>query len=390
MALQESGTVNENTADTAEPIEISGGESAVNFDDLERLHDATAAKKDSKKEGGDDNGLQKESKEKEEVDQKASEPKEEEKPDAKGAEKKPVDKKLDKVKLLKVKNGETEIDLRPDSGLSVTVNGKPEQVTVQDLINNYSGKTDWTRKYSEFDRERKSFERDRSVLNQTVDTFYKLAAVDKDPMKAVEYLGEITGADMATFWDDFYAKITPKLEEEMALDPAERQLRREQQKNEYYKKQRETEARRRQEYAERQSLESKVRQLQDAHKIDDKTFVDLYEELSKEVKPEELTPELVAEYYVEVQSRKGLDKLVTELMPNMDPAGKEDAIDQLRKVMRDNPTFNEGDIREIATEVWGSKAQRNLSRKIAKSKPTNTAQASKERREDPVSFDELG
>lgn len=401
---------NEDTSNTPQPIENQGGEGVTSFDDLER---ALSTPKDSKKEKLADSKEKPQVKDKDNKEAKASEEQKEndngqeaqeaqeveetkEKLLSKAAAKTAIEKQKETGKLYKVKSGDgKEIDLNGNAEITLPVKGKLETFKVQDLINEHSGKTDWNRRYSELENERKTFHKERDTILGTIDRFYDLGVKQKDPYGAVQFLGEITGANMQEFWSQFNAKVLPELEEELRLDPIEREKRQLAKENEYYRKQAETQKQAQAQKMEHDFVTQHVKALQETHKIDDKNYYETYEELRRsgqvdfsQMKPTEAA-EFVANYYVEVQTRKGLDKLVSEIAPDLDPTDREKAIDDLRKVMTNDASLTEDDIKMIATQVYGSKASKNLSRKLQKSKPTDTARPTRARRENPVTFEDL-
>lgn len=301
-------------------------------------------------------------------------------------EKKDLDKTADKVKTYKVKSGESEVQVRADAAFDVTVAGKAEKVPLQELINNYAGKTDWNRKYTEMDKERQAFHKDRDTVQGVVNSF--LDTAPKDPMTAITQLGEASGFDMEKFWDDFTNQLDGLWGERMALSPEERKARDLERKVERYQKRDESA---KQTAARTKSLEAekqKVKQLQETHGLNDEKFHELYSDLQKHgIAEKDLTPELVVDYHQELTARQTLRGILTEVNPGLKDPGK--AIDQLRSVQRENPNLSVQDLKDIVVEVYGDKTAQNLSKKIKKAAPTDTLKPPKARREEPISFDDL-
>lgn len=382
--------VNESTAKNPEPIEVQGGNGVTSFDELEALANLKTSP-EPKKEKQAKEETKKDLKDKEN-EEKTKEAKETEKVSTKPLSKEGADKDPQtKPKSYKVKSGDSELDLLGDAELTVTIDGKPAKTTVQELLNNYSGKTAWDKKFSELDKDRKAYQKDKEVIQKTLDTFHDLAVNKKNPQDAINFLGEIVGADMNKFWDDFTAEMLPHFEKMSQMTPEEREKIQLQQKLERYQK---TEALSKQKAEQAKAyteMETRVKGLQEKLGIDQQTFYKYYEDLRQtgKIKEEDLTPELVAEYYEEVTSRGNLETLMTSISPDLDPTLKEQAIDDLRELMEKHPGLSDKDLQEIAVEVWGNKAAKNLSRKLKKTAPANTATPSRQDRDDPWSFDHL-
>lgn len=376
------GSVQTPNADSA----LTGG--MLSFDELSSLMDSSAQPNAETEQKTEEPA--KEAQEAQATDPKdpgATEEKLDPKLETKEPEKKDLDKQADKVKNYKVKSGESEVQLRGDAMLEVPVAGKPEKVSFQDLLNNYAGKTDWTRKYTEFDKERQTFKKDRTEVEGVINDF--LTSAPENPMVAISKLGEHAGYDMPKFWKDFRSQLDTLMEDRMKLSPEERKARDLETEVEFYKKrdesQKATAVRERSLAEEKQ----KVERLQETHGLDNETFYKLYQELkeSGEVQDKDLTADLVVEYHKELDARKSIQGLLKEVSPNLKNSSK--AVSELREVMISHPKLSIADLKEIAIEVYGDKTAKNLSRKVQKSEPNNTAQPSKARRENPISFDEL-
>lgn len=388
---------NEETSEVQEKVEKMGGDSITSFDELEGLHARDEEKKETKedKEESKEVSTKKEESEESEIDKKGEieNGKEMQKSEkiAQKVEEVKNNKDSEKPKTLKLKNGDSLVDLRTDSEVQVVVNGKPEKTTLQELINNYSGKTNWSRKFTELSNDKKTLDKDKAIMKKTVDDFYDLAVVKKDPMKAVNFLGDLVGADMAKFWDDFNAQMIPHVEKLASMTEEEKRAVSAESKLEWYKQKEESEKSKRERETIEKEIEDRVAAEEKRIGIDRDTFYKTYDELRKsgKVKEDDITPELVANYYEEVTSRSGLMNLLKEISPDLEQENLMGAVEDLRAVQAKNPDLTDEDIRDIATKVWGSKASKNLSRKILKSKPVNTSRPSMERRYEPVSFDDL-
>jgi hypothetical protein len=196
---------------------------------------------------------------------------------------------------------------------------------------------------------------------------------------------------MGKFWDDFSTQMLPKLDEMHKMTPEQRKLQEYEMQLERYRK-KENEARSKQEEQKLYSqVESTVKSLQEKHGISDSEFYKAYTDLKESgaIKEQDITPELVAEYYSELNTRGKIAEFFDGIETDMTPESKLDAVEQLRKISINDPSLTMDDLRDIAVEVWGDKKARTLNNKLKKSKPTNTSMPTKRQQAEPWSFDHL-
>jgi len=89
-------------------------------------------------------------------------------------------------KKLKVKIGDEYYSLDASGEVTVKIDGKPEKVAIQELINNYSGKTAWDKKFTEIGNEKKVLQQEKQVLESRMteikETFGPFVKALKDPL----------------------------------------------------------------------------------------------------------------------------------------------------------------------------------------------------------------
>ncbi len=242
-----------NLADTgnapvgAETTINSKANSAVSFSDLEQMDQAEER---AKREAGGKKAEPKPKAEKKPTKREASETFDDEDDKRAGKEAKPgrgegdedgredaseekdkpendPDKQKQRPKAHKFKStsGE-EVKVSGDFITTVPVNGKDEEVSLQDLKSHYSGKVSWDRKFSELDREKKDHGAQVQQLNSTVDDLFKRSK--ENPEDAYDFLAELTGQDSVQLkekilrqqWDSMQhlAEMSPEDREEWFKD----------------------------------------------------------------------------------------------------------------------------------------------------------------------------
>lgn len=391
MALQGGGenastgsiNVNENTADTVEPISKTGGDTAVDFDQLESLMDRGKKQKEPSPAGQEPDA---------EADEGANDPEEGELDSGELAKKAQAqkDKAAAKVKTIKVQVGDQMVDLRADGTLQVPIGGKLEKVSVQELLSNYSGKTDWTRKYTELDTERKAYQANVKEVDGAINQLTQLATAGKG-REAIEYLYEILGADPRKGWADFKKSIQESTEKLQNLTPEERKVAEAEDELGYYRRREEERTKLTETQKLRSVVETRTNTVLQKTGMKKAEFAELVQDMRATGRfPEDkLTPELVGEYYLAIKYTEGANKVLEEIAPGME--NKEAAIGELRELWKQNPNFTDADIRDIAKEVWGKAAARNLSRKVKKADPAKAGKSTPLRtpKKEYVTFDDL-
>lgn len=297
-----------------------------------------------------------------------------------------------KVKAIKVKNGDAEVELRMDTKIPVKIGGKDELVDLQTLRNEFSGKTDWSRKYQALDTERKSFETERRDLQSSVDDLFDLAVTQKKPMDAVAYLTDLLGGDGLKTVQELQQQMLQQFEELSKLSPEERRARQAEDRAnliESKAKNKETAQAKR---AEQESIATRVDNVKAKYKITDERFKDIYETLKKNgVKAEELTPEFVGDVHERWLQMDQVDEVVEELSLT------ENALEVKKALLGEwakDRTLTKEDIVEIARQVFtsgkkatGSKLKQKMERSGVNNSNTNTAKRTNAY--EPLTFDDL-
>lgn len=304
-------------------------------------------------------------------------------------------KKLEK--LLKVKAGDKELDLPTSATLKHKVDGKEVDVDVQTLLNNFSGKVSWEKKFTELDKDRKTFEKERESVEGAVDRFYSLAK-SGDYQAAVNYLLDLNGIDQRTWWKGFKDQITPAMLDYAKLSDEERAQKEQEEEVTYYRKQHEQSLAERAKAQKIEQLHSQVQQAMQKNGIPQEEFVTAFEELKGIVRadrgnPEQIQPEHVVQF---IQSKKdielsqSLEGVVKEVNPDLAPETLKEKADELKRIFKAYPGMEVAELKDIALQAWGSKAKQNLSRKIAKAAPKATPpQKSYNARSDLIDWDSI-
>ena len=374
----------ENTAENSPGDHEAQQANVLDFDDLHSMYDNRSPKElinEAKKETeGEENKSQtkNESETKEgEVNKEASEEVKEE------------------IKKLFGKFGEEEVEIAATTLFKHTVDGEEKDVSLQELINNYSGKVGWDKKFQELTEDRKEYDTEVRSHKEEVDRInsyintFRDKMQNNDPLGALEYFASFSGMKPYEFREALIQGIAPEISRLAELN--EDQYRSEQlaAENEYLQKQQESAQKQAEEEQAHRELLSEIASVREAHSISEEEFKAGYEDLVNDPDfAEKLTPDLVGQYVNECRAFSKSDELLSGISPKL--SENEEILESVQKMVLENPDFADEDYLEIikgAYEETLKTASQSVSKKVEK---VSEKQEPKERRrEEYLSFDDL-
>lgn len=300
-----------------------------------------------------------------------------------------VEKTTDATKIFKLKSGDQDVQLRSDTMVDVKVDGKVEKVPFSELINGYSGQSSLTKKYTELKKDRSSFENEKKAVQDLL-THSHDRLTKGDLHGFITVVAEAMGADPIQVWKDSQKQILEKLKGHVSISEEELKAQEALDENAFYKAR---DAREK----ERQTKEAALKkQQEEASRFHEKTGLDpdQFEELVKEMltipdlKPEEITYDLVADYHkVKVLNSK-LETILQRVSPDLSEAERNQAIMDVRAKVGLDPMSDE-DLEHILTEVYGSQEEKKLARKLKKSDQAAKKKPMRDARSEAMFFDDL-
>lgn len=301
---------------------------------------------------------------------------------AKQDAKKSKDSKESKVRTFKFKQGDSDVDLNPESTVEIKVDGKLETHKLQDLVDNFAGKTNWSRKYQELAAERTSLQ---DVVNRLHTEFVQKG----DPFTAIEVLAEAIGADPLKVRKELTQGLLKQADTLASLSPEEREVAQLKEELSWRQKKEESERTRAEQTKVVADLNQRLDKVQETHGYTREQLAAAYEEVKGHVPEDQLTPEFLGDYVKFKETRSGVTGLLDEVEAEFETSSaKQTAIEKLEKVLRLYPEMSISELRDYAAEAFGSKSAKSLSRKLKKTRPTNTARL-EERSKEPITFDDI-
>ncbi len=300
------------------------------------------------------------------------------------------DDKTPKTKI-RMRMGNELYNVDSTATLPVKIDGKIENVPVQELLNNYSGKTAWDKKFTEIGKEKKQIElqtnavaeREAKLQHHVKEAIAPLKDPSKNPMDSLLYLVEMSGEDPYNAYRRIMEANLDELSNLMDMSETERELHFHKKKDELYGKV----ARKRQASAQEEErfnqLTQKVDSLRQSRNVSEEDFVDASEELEEAFKASGLNPETISEEdVVDFASLRPHIATVRELVePYAENISEEkygDVVAQLSKYLRDGKLDKKGvaealkrnfsveeEVKELNTKVYQKGQAKKPSKVVA-------------------------
>lgn len=287
------------------------------------------------------------------------------------------------AKILKYKAGDKEAEIPETAIFRKLIDGKEVEVTLKDLQEHYAGKVAWEKRFSElggdkakFLKERDHFTKEKTAIEQKIGTFLELAK-GEDKLAAANYLLELNGVNPVDYMKTLRAQLLPIVEEWSKLTPEQRDLREKEEELGLLRRREDQRLSETQQQTKNLETHNKIQKLLDDNSIDQDTFVNRYKELVPLMKQQgldtdKLQPEDVIDYHKELEIEGAMQNLVKEVNEELGGDNFFKAVDTMKDVYRKFPGYSVEDLKDIASQVFGSDKVKTLQKKVAKSKPQAT------------------
>ncbi len=301
-------------------------------------------------------------------------------------------------KKIQANYNDKALDIPADAKLIHKVNGEEVEVTVQELLNNFSGKQSWDRKYQDLAEEKKTFQSEVEMIERYVNTFADKAQTkdengNQDFLGAMTYLAEMAGMDPLKFKDGVREQMLPLMAQWSNMNEDQRNNIRLREENAFLEIKKQTESELRAEEQANQALKQELSNLQRDYNLDDNTVVQAWDELVKEVPDsQDITNSMLVQKGVEILKVREAEVLISEVNPDVLNNYPEAAQD-IANVMMSNPGFQKEEIVHVIEQVYGKRKEKVISEKVRASQPNAQSQQMETEStfgdDDVVSFDDL-
>lgn len=369
-------------APAPEPVIVHGGDSPATWDELDRVTATPKAPKEPKQEPKDakDPKEAKESPKEEKVEVKGSKDKKTE-----GIEKADIP-----AKLLKLKSGESELDVASDALVPVKIDGKVVEVPLQEALNRYSQQSHLDKLYKTYKTEKDGFEKQRDLMSKALERSQDLLVNQKDLRGFLEYISEAMGVDGEQIYQETVGSLQKQLEELSTLSPEERRIRELEQEVTRFKGRKEAEVQAKEQAKSRAALEGQVGQVMQKHGMDKAALVKAWDELTElGHNPDDITPEFLGAYHANTQKIATIESKLAEINPEL---AKDTAAVESLATFAIQTDANSAEIEEAIAQIYGKSPERKLSEKIEKNQKASAQKGSKSQKNpgsDPLFFDDI-
>lgn len=273
----------------------------------------------------------------------------------------------DEIKRLVANYKDSSIEVPADAMFKHKVDKEEVEVSLQDLLNNYSGKVAYDKKFSEIDQKNKTYQQELDVVNKYINEFAEISKNDK--IAGLERLAEAVGLNPLDYRRQLRNEMVNAFGSYLQMNENEREQFDLKEELAFMKRQQETQLQRAQEQQAQRELQLKYDELEQTHGIDSNRRDELLSEL-KNLGHEQVTPELLAQAHVAFRNQ---DRTIATLKRiNPDFADDQSKQTVLMSLLQGNSEMTDKELSEYANKLWGndiSKAVENLQKKAELKNP---------------------
>lgn len=296
------------------------------------------------------------------------------------------------LKPLKLTHGEETYEVFPSANVPMKIDGEKASVPLQELMQNYSGKVAWDKRFNELNQEKQSFktelrkfQEEKSFVDERINHFYDLSK--DDPIKAFEVLCDMSGKDSLEFQKNFRDNLVKRYEEYYNMDDLSRREFDLSERERYLEGKKEAESTKGERERAIKAEQERIQGTLETFNIDQDRYFDVRDELVKSAPDATIEPMHVVRY----ERALAAQELVREVRP--DKAEDTALLGELAAVMVQNPSFTQDDLREILKEIWKdvpTDTSKTLSKKVLKTQTQAKAgQGSKASQQVAWNFDQV-
>ena len=286
-------------------------------------------------------------------------------------------------KKLRMRMGEELFNVDSDASFKVKVDGKNEDVPLQELINNYSGKTAWDKKFTEIGKEKKTLEVEKAQVTRQSEelkahvakALAPLRTKDGNPMDSLLYLVEMSGDDPYNAYRRIMESNLGELGKLMDMGDVERELYFHKKKDELYSDVAKKRQGKVQEEQTFNQVVQKVDSLRQAYNVTEDAYVDASDELEEiyaasKLDVNDITHEAIVDYASLKPHIAVVKGLIEQYEDNISEGKYGDVVAELSRYLRDGKADKESikqilarnfsveeEVKELNSKVYGKSAK---------------------------------
>jgi hypothetical protein len=256
---------------------------------------------------------------------------------------------------------EVEAKATPDL-FEVKVNGKVEEVSLDDLKSNYSGKVAYDKKFTELDRERQAYKQEVDQINSYVNEL-------GDTMKNASLLegfykvGELVGMAPHAIKQSLIKEILPEINRMSELSQSEIDLEYQRQESQYLRDKAEFDKQKLEQEQIQRDLYAKIDGIRETNSISEDEWNNAQSYL-KEHLNEEVTPELVGNYVNFNRAGSRAESLLKEFDAAL--LDDKDVFNNVQDVIYEYSHLSDDDFRDILKDEYGKAKESVVEQQVEK------------------------
>lgn len=267
------------------------------------------------------------------------------------------------IKELEALYGEKSYKIPAEAKFKHKVDGNEVEVGLQELLNNFSGKQAWDKKFSELDKDRSSYKKELDAVNKYVNEFAEISK--KDKVEGLLRLAEAVGIDPYEYKKQLRNEFAEKFNEYLGMNEYQRELYELKEQNEYLLRRREAEEKRKADAQAELERKHQMEQLQSNLKIDDDRLNLITGELTN--LKMDINPRNIEDVHNTLVRLDRVDSALQYVNPGL--VENNEVVLQLEGFLKSKPNMTDEELKEVAAKLWGSetkKAVANAEKKAPK------------------------
>ena len=267
---------------------------------------------------------------------------------------------VEEIKMIQAKRAEQGYDVPADAVFIQKVDGEEREVTLQSLLDDFSGREKWEPAFKDLNDREKAWSQEKAIVENYVNTFvHKLNNGTK--MEALEYFAEIAKQDPLEFRKALRADIIREYQEYMQMTPEQQQMfEREEKVNYLERKQASEQERITTEQAQFES-ERVLKNLQDTLGMSDEDLNSVIADLDEHYEGK-ITEQVIKDYWEDSKAYNVVEKQFKSF--DEDLLKNENLVNTAIEIARENPQFTDEDWKEVLSAVKKPNTRKSTSKKL--------------------------
>lgn len=289
----------------------------------------------------------------------------------------------EEIKKLIAKYGEDELEIASSALFKHKVDGEEIDVELQELLNNYSGKISYDKKFQELSDHKKQYETDINQYKSEMDevnTYINNFAnkiKENDALGALEYFAQFSGMKPYEFRRELLNQLSPEIDRIKNMTPDQQRVEELDMQNQYLQRQQESVQEQQQNQQTIKELELEIAKVQEAHNISPESFSEAFENLKESDYEGDITPQSVVEFHLNMEAYTRSESILSGIEESL--VQNEEVVETLQNIIIENPSFDNDDLLEIVQDVFGN-AKKEVSKTVSKKATMPKEQQTKEPR----------